>query len=209
MCGRFYIDDDLKEDLDKMLVELNEKIKAAKNFHAGEIAPSEYAAVLVNDLEHAELMEWGYPGFGKQKIIFNARSETALQKPMFEQGFLQNRCLIPVSGFYEWDKSKRKFYFRQKQGEIMYLGAIWDRFEGERRFTILTREADKEMEVVHHRMPVIIEKEKCHLWMDSLKDAKRMVYTKQPDIYGKPAKERATKKQPEYEQIHIFNTFNL
>lgn len=209
MCGRFYIDEDLKEDLDKMLGELNEKIRAAKNFHAGEIAPTDCAAVLVNDLEHAELMEWGYPGFGRQKIIFNARSETALQKPMFEHGFLQNRCLIPVSGFYEWDKGRQKFYFRQKDEGIMYLGAIWDRFEGGKRFTILTREADEEMEPVHHRMPVIIKKEKRFLWMDSLQEAKRMVYAKQPDIYGKPAKEMAKEEQPEYEQIHIFNTFNL
>ena len=207
MCGRFYIDDDLKEDLDKLLAELNEKVNTAKNFHAGEIFPTDYTAVISQNVNHTELMQWGYPGFERQKVIINARSETALQKRMFEHGFVNNRCLIPVSGFYEWDKSKSKFYFCQKSEEVMYLGAIWDEFAGERRFTILTREADEVMKPIHSRMPLIIAKENRKRWMESLSDAKCMVYGAQPKIWGELAKDK--KAEPEYEQIHIFNTFNL
>ncbi len=91
----------------------------------------------------------------------------------------------------------------------MYLGAIWDTFADGKRFTILTREADKVMEPIHSRMPVIIDEKNGELWLNSLSDAKHMVHERQPEIYGEAKPVRKKEETGEYEQIHIFNTFNL
>lgn len=204
MCGRFYIDDDLKDELEQLIMELNSKLKTGAAFQAGEVYPGSQAVVLIKNLKEANVMKWGYPGWNSNKLIFNARSETALQKKMFERGFVENRCIIPVSGFFEWDSHKTKFYIRQAGEQVMYLGGIVDRFQGESCFTILTRDAVKEMETVHHRMPVIVNKDLAIEWLTSLQDAKKMVYGAQPPI----ELEQVKRLSPEYEQLHIFNTFD-
>lgn len=205
MCGRFYIDDDLKEELDQLLQELNAKLKTGMGLKAGEVFPTNKAAVLQKSVRQAEVLKWGFPGWKSSKVIFNARSETALQKKMFERGFLENRCIIPVSGFFEWDSHKTKYYIRQKGEHVMYLGGITEEFQGEKYFTILTKEAVNEMKTIHERMPVVIMKEQAADWLTSLQDAKKMVYDSKPLLQL----ERAKKEPQEYEQLHIFNTFNM
>ncbi len=56
-----------------------------------------------------DALRWGLiPGWAKDKSIgarlINARSETAAAKPSFRTAFVERRCLIPASGFYEWTK---------------------------------------------------------------------------------------------------------
>ena len=45
---------------------------------------------------------WSKPLKELKLATFNARAETVATKPMFRSAFKRNRCLIPVSGYYEW-----------------------------------------------------------------------------------------------------------
>nr|WP_297940282.1 SOS response-associated peptidase [uncultured Lachnoclostridium sp.] len=216
MCGRFYIDDELKEELDQLLRELDSKskepqksdtksdIKRQQAICSGEVYPTNEAVILTKDIKHAEYIKWGYPSWQTNQVIFNARSETVLQKRMFERGFLENRCIIPASGFFEWDRKKKKYFFWQKGERVMYLGGIFDVFQGKRYFTILTREPNQVMRPIHDRMPLIISHEKADVWLHSFQDARKMLYETQPEMEAELAK----KEPVEYEQIHIFNTFD-
>ena len=54
-----------------------------------------------------ELMRWGLvPHWAKDTSsgnkLNNARTETIFDKPSFRQGVRKSRCLLPASGFYEW-----------------------------------------------------------------------------------------------------------
>ena len=104
-------------------------------------------------------------------MVINSRSEKADFTPMFQRAVRERRCLVPVSGFYEWrrtpsgGKTKDKFAFQSQGGVdkgLMYLAGVYGEFLGGFRaggfdgFAILTREADEQMRPYHDRMPVIL-----------------------------------------------------
>lgn len=100
---------------------------------------------------------------------------------MFQRAVRERRCLVPVSGFYEWrrtpsgGKTKDKFAFQSQGGVdkgLMYLAGVYGEFLGGFRaggfdgFAILTREADGQMRPYHDRMPVILDDEPAKkLWL--------------------------------------------
>ena len=117
------------------------------------VAPTQTVNVLVpGSLEMVD-MRWGLvPIWWKKSLkdlpsTFNARSETAHEKPMFRTAFKRNRCLVPASGFYEWKRSgkeKQPYHIAMASGEPMTFAGLWERWEdpesGEevRSCTILT-----------------------------------------------------------------------
>ncbi len=105
--------------------------------------------------------------------LFNARGETVLEKSSFRDSFRERRCLIPVNGFYEWQKrgdGRQPFLFQKKDKGLFALAGIWDRWEypGGKELnscTILTTAANPVMRPIHHRMPVILPRGDWELWL--------------------------------------------
>ena len=95
MCGRYYIaEDDLSDELSRIIDELNRKKTPEGLKTSGEIFPSDIVPVLANSRKQDVqpfAMRWGY-AFPNGRPIINARSETAAQKPMFKDGMRQRRC---------------------------------------------------------------------------------------------------------------------
>jgi len=77
---------------------------------------------------------WGLiPPWAKEEKIgykmINARAETLFDKPSFSAAARHRRCLIPVSGFYEWKKytsGKQPYFFRLKTSDLFALAGIWE-----------------------------------------------------------------------------------
>ena len=68
-------------------------------------------------------MKWGY-ALPDGKQIINARSETAVDKPLFRDGMLQRRCLIPVTNFFKWEKRGRdriKSAIQECASPVLYM----------------------------------------------------------------------------------------
>src|SRR5690349_16212290 len=61
----------------------------------------------------------------------NARAETAAEKPMFRDAFKKGRCLIPATGFYEWQKAgtgaSRPFFVGLASGDAFAFAGLWRR----------------------------------------------------------------------------------
>jgi len=110
-------------------------------------------------------MVWGYPNFRGKGVIINARSETAQEKKLFGAALKRRRCVIPSTGFYEWDAEKKKYLFNMPDSPMLYMAGIYDQFDGENRFVILTTEAEGAMAEIHKRMPVIIPKNRIRDWL--------------------------------------------
>ena len=132
-------------------------------------------------LQH-QSMHWGIvPPWAKpdqfQRPLINARSETVREKPSFRHLIDESRCLVPVTGFYEWHRSgsdKRPFYIypgpnsENNKGEnrAMFFGALYQRDKNNLlQATLLTTAANETMASVHHRMPVIIDSKDCLNWL--------------------------------------------
>lgn len=126
-------------------------------------------------------LKWGLvPSWAKDDSIgskmINARAETLAEKPSFKNAFRSRRCIIPASGFYEWQKkgtgAKQPFYFYVKEKDVFGFAGLWeewlDRTTGEllETCTIITTEANAVLEPVHDRMPVILQPKDYGQWLD-------------------------------------------
>ena len=129
---------------------------------------------------------WGLiPSWSKddeiRKNTLNARIETVEEKPSFKNS-INNRCLIIVTGYYEWrwqdekGKQKEKYLINSQEDEIFCLAGLYSDWlnpnSGEllNTYTILTSEADKTMQYVHNhkkRMPVMLKKADEKKWLDN------------------------------------------
>jgi putative SOS response-associated peptidase YedK len=98
-------------------------------------------AVLEDGNRTLEQMRWGFvPGWWSEPLremrlsTFNARAETVTAKPMFRSAFKRNRCLIPVSGYYEWKSTptgKQPYYCTARDGSPLTIAGIWDEWKDE------------------------------------------------------------------------------
>lgn len=135
------------------------------------IAPSQVIPVILENAKQVDFLQWGFvPSWAKSeegipKGYINARIETVLEKPTFKKAFSQRRCLIPVSGYYEWamlGKKKQPYFFQDKNNGIMAFAGIWSVWQGKQSIVqtcaILTTAAPVETQKIHERMPVIVPK---------------------------------------------------
>lgn len=163
MCGRYYIDKDVEEEIYRVLQEIDEKLRTERT---GDIFPSNAAPVIYgrNEKLCGKEMKWGFLGKDK-RLLINARAETALERPTFSDSVRQRRCIIPARHFYEWDKRKQKVTFGRKQGKILYMAGFYREQEDGPHFIILTTAANDSVSPVHERMPLILEKEEMLPWI--------------------------------------------
>ena len=166
MCGRYTIfTDEDYDEIAKILDEVNKRHHA--DVKTGEIFPTNLAPVLLLEREgiQPEPMIWGFPNFRNKGVIINARSETAPEKPMFKSCLFERRCVIPSTGFYEWDKEKHKYMFRLPGKNMLFMAGLWNEFKGERRYVILTTAPNQSIINVHNRMPLVLTRDQVNSWI--------------------------------------------
>ena len=176
MCGRFAQRTDPKRVAKAFGVTDVPNIEARYN-----IAPTQNILNIrqVDNDREAVLLKWGLvPSWAKDVSIgmklINARSETITEKPSFREAFKKRRCIIPADGFYEWQRKegrKQPFFFQMKDESPFGFAGLWERWQGVdgqviESCTILTTGANKVLQPVHDRMPVILHSDDYDLWLD-------------------------------------------
>lgn len=189
MCGRF-----VQKDLAALAAAFDARLRhdlAPRHLApAFNIAPTRDAGVIgrnaAGDLS-LTAMRWGLVPFfaadasGGGKL-FNARSETAAEKPSFREAFRRRRAIVPADGFYEWkpDATPRQPWFIARvDGEPLAMAGLWeiwrDPADGNRplfTFTILTTDAGPDITHLHHRQPVLLADGAARRsWLDGGDDA--------------------------------------
>ena len=203
MCGRFFWDNDAEEAFEDDFPELIRIARAQeKSLRAGDYMPSMDALAVVGgqkappqftaDPISAEILKWGFPGFDKGKLLINARAESVKTRPTFADSFASRRCVLPAAGFYEWDRKKEKVTFRLGDKPILYLAGIYRPYGAEKRFVVLTREANDSMRPVHDRMPLILSKEEVRPWVGNIEEAGGILTKELPQLVAERPYEQMT-----------------
>lgn len=141
------------------------------------VAPSQDAPIVKAGRKLA-VVRWGLiPFWAKDEKIsyrtINARAETVAEKPAFRAAFKARRCLVPASGFYEWQKQekgqKQPWYITGKEGQPLTFAGLWERWNGPEgeieSCTIIVSEGNAFMATLHHRMPVILDPADFDRWL--------------------------------------------
>jgi putative SOS response-associated peptidase YedK len=118
---------------------------------------------------------WSKPLKEMKLATFNARAETVATKPMFRSAFKRNRCLIPVSGYYEWQDTpsgKQPWYFTARDGSpALTIAGLWDEWQDKdsdkplKSCTMIITEPNKFVAEVHDRMPVLLAEKDYEPWL--------------------------------------------
>lgn len=140
------------------------------------LCPTQDVAVVTQeDGRRYRPMRWGflpvwYKALNDGPLLINARSETVAEKPAFRKAVRERRCLVPVSGFYEWYRDgdeKLPHYFHRADGQPLVMAGVWQEWgeDGLPSFAVLTTEANALMAPIHNRIPVVIEKDDWGKWL--------------------------------------------
>ena len=150
----------------------------------GEVRPTDLVPVVAPSSKSQEPtvfpMMWGFTIPRRQTSLFNARVESATEKPTFKESWEKRRCIVPASWYYEWEhlinastgKSKTgdKYMIQAKGSNVIYLAGLYrlEEIAGIQVpvFTILTREPSDEIRFIHDRMPVMLPKEYIREWVN-------------------------------------------
>src|SRR5690606_6459845 len=117
MCGRYNFRGSSLDIAAVLQAQLEEGLEYSPRYN---IAPTQQVlgVRLIEEERVASLFKWGLiPSWAKEAKIgsgmINARAETVAEKPAFRTAFKRRRCLIPTTGFYEWQrdgKTKQPFH---------------------------------------------------------------------------------------------------
>ncbi|MDD4905926.1 MAG: SOS response-associated peptidase [Methylobacter tundripaludum] len=123
-------------------------------------------------------LHWGLiPSWSKDRTIsshlINARAETLTEKPSFKKAYQQRRCLIPATGFFEWQSigaGKQPYHIHKPDNALFAFGGLWEHWEQDQETvyscTIITTVANDKIAPIHNRMPIIIAPDDYNRWLD-------------------------------------------
>lgn len=160
------------------------------------VCPTQTIATVTSEggIRRLRPMRWGFvPSWYKTPtdgpLLINARSETVAEKPAFRAAVRERRCLIPVSGFYEWSAgqggARLPWYITRADGGVMALAGVWQQWEREgaalTTCAVVSTGAGPEMATVHNREPVIVEPADWGLWLgEAGKGAALLMHHREP-----------------------------
>lgn len=178
MCGRYFLQT-LPEQLAAYFDIKGHKYPIyAPSYN---IAPTQFAPVVrLNDQGERtlDLLRWGLiPAWAKDSRIasqtINARAETVAEKPSFRQAFKHRRCLVPMSGYFEWvgeGRDRSPYAIRPNHGDLLVAAGIFEHWRSPEQevwstFSVLTCAANDDIAVLHDRMPVLLDQKDWDFWL--------------------------------------------
>ncbi len=177
MCGRKTLTKDMQSIVEELAIEEWENPdNYLPNYN---IAPTQNSPILVdNGKRIVKSMRWGLiPSWAKDEKfgarMINARLETLLEKPSYRNLVSSNRCIVITDGYYEWKKvgdRKVPYYFKAPDDKLLPMAGLYDTWKHPDEYlipsyTIITKEAQKDIAEIHNRMPIILPQAQLDKWL--------------------------------------------
>ncbi len=173
MCGRYVVE--THQELSERFQLRQVPLQLPTTYNA---APSQELPVIVEDdcgeralrpMRWGLLPRWRKPGQANSVAPINARAETLLDKPMFRPLVGRKRCLVPASGFYEWQRAggrKQPYFIHPRDGGLVGLAGLYDESpDGVASYAIVTTTPNELVAPLHDRMPAILRPEDEADWL--------------------------------------------
>lgn len=176
MCGRYHLIASDQEIIEHFKLKRLPKYQPDYNIPPGqkiltvvELDDSSYKAVNLH---------WGLiPSWSKDSKIashlINARAETLAEKPSFRSAYRKRRCLIPATGFFEWQQTeadKQPYHIHYPDNRLFAFAGLWEHWENGHETiyscTIITTAANSIIAPIHQRMPVIVPPDHYAFWLN-------------------------------------------
>lgn len=144
------------------------------------VAPSHHMPVIKANSDHFDCMRWGLIPFWAKDIkigykMINARIETILEKNAYKKAAVNQRCVVPFDGFYEWrrheDGTKTPYRIGLQNFELFLIAGLWEKWTSPSNelihsFTLITQKPIEKIEHIHNRMPAVIKPGEEASWLD-------------------------------------------
>ncbi len=149
---------------------------------------------------------------------FNARAETVTTKPMFRSAFKRNRCIIPASGYYEWQTTpagKQPYYFTPKDGPILSIAGLWDEWKNPetgkslRSCTMIITEPNKFVAKIHDRMSVLLSPNQFEPWLSGKAGTEILKPAPDRTITMRPVSKRVNSSRADDSDASLIDTAEL
>ena len=164
MCGRFFSDENENARIKNIYKQIKENYPDV-NVKSGEIFPTDIVPIIQSNLAPMP-QKWGIKNKYNEKInVINSRSEN-ITKNTFKEYFNKYRIVVPCSGYYEWSKNKEKYYFAQKDEQLMFMCAISTGNGIDDSFSIITTNAINDFHLIHDRMPLILKENEVKQYLN-------------------------------------------
>lgn len=165
MCGRITLHDtEMMRDF--LLQHFHLDVDVFEGIPSYNIAPGHKLWSLIYDGTKFRLgtIPWGLMVPGKDKDYFNinAKRESLKTYRYFKDLYQKKRAIIILNGYYEWQDQgdyKQPFYIYSDTASIMTIAALWDKKDASFGLTLMTQPPMKDLENIHHRMPVLMSAE--------------------------------------------------
>ncbi len=184
MCTRFYIDNEIPELKD--IMEAGYRSALTQRFLAthgkpilthGEIRPTDIVPVIAPNVKGDRSvfpMQWGFLTRDNRRTLFNARTETAKEKPTFRDAWVKHRCIIPAAFYYEWEHftspsgktmTGNKYAIQPAGCTATWLCGLYRIEDGYPVFVVLTKPPTSELSEIHDRMPLMLPEGMIDAWI--------------------------------------------
>ena len=189
MCGRYAVAKESNELLTIFDVDRAGDDLPGANFN---IAPTTTVPIVVETTDddgtlvtRLEAARWGLvPSWAKDPSagsrMFNARIESAADKPSFRQAVRKRRAIVPATGYYEWRTSaagKQPYFIQPEDGALFSVAALYEWWRNPAAAdddparwllstSIMTRPSAGALADIHDRMPVMLSEDVARTWID-------------------------------------------
>lgn len=177
MCGRYTLYSPVGDISALLGAALSEhELSIYRESRGYNIAPSQTAPICILHEGRRAIVpaRWGFrPRWARESgpTPINAKAETVLQKPFYRDAIRRGRCLVPSSGWYEWQPvsrdRKQPFYIRPAAAQVFAFAGIYDNSAEEpgRRFAIMIGNAAEGLRPIHARQPIVVRPEDYDAWL--------------------------------------------